>query len=168
VKSWLSLTTNAADADLQRLITAMSMFVQSWTDRSFTLATYNEARKGHGGAAMVMRYYPVLAVNSVFVDGLPVDAANISFDSTAVYLTNGAKFNRGVNNIQIAYQAGYATVPADIEQAVIDTVALRWKERERIGMSSKGLAGETTSFVIKDLSAAAMSILNQYKRRIMV
>jgi hypothetical protein len=162
VKAWLNIANNDNDALLARLITAVSTFAQSWMNRNIAVASYVEKRSGHGGQVMVTSDYPVLSVTSVTVNGLPV--TGYTNDEVAVYMDSGKAFARGKNNVVLSYSAGYAVIPTDLEQAVIETVALRFKERERIGQSSKGLAGETTSFIIKDFPPSAQSVFQNYKK----
>ncbi len=57
----------------------------------------------------------------------------------------------------------YSYLPGDIEQACLELVALRYKERERIGHVSKSLAGETVSFTQKDMSDDIKLALQPYR-----
>lgn len=163
LKSWLDIKGNEFDDDLERLITAISLFVKNWVGRSLLLAEYTEKRSGAGGPVLMLNQYPILSITSLQLDGHAILPAQYSFDDNGIYLINGV-FTRAKNNIVVVYQAGYDGVPADVEQAVIETAALRWKERGRIGMTSKGMAGETTNFVISDFPPSAKSILNDYMR----
>jgi hypothetical protein len=175
VKAWLPGSTGGGiayatdDALLGRLITAASSFVQSWLNRTVALAPYVEIRDGRGAARMSLANYPVVSVASVTIDGISIPAAPDSQGSgytvsdEAVFLTDYS-FTRGMRNVVVAYTAGYATPPPEIEQAVIELVALRYKERERIGLVSKGLAGETTAFSQRDMPADVATALGQYRR----
>lgn len=59
----------------------------------------------------------------------------------------------------------YSYVPADINQAVIELVAERYKYRDRIGHSSKSLGGqETVSFQANTVPAIIKDMLNKYIR----
>ena len=62
------------------------------------------------------------------------------------------------------FAKGFARVPADIEFACCELVALRYKEKDRIGEISKNLAGQTTSYSQKDLSKFGRSVIKNYKR----
>jgi hypothetical protein len=73
-------------------------------------------------------------------------------------------FSRGFQNVVVGYTAGYAATPPEIEQACIELVALRYKERDRIGQASKNLAGEVVSFAQKDMPADVQTMLAQYRR----
>ena len=90
---------------------------------------------------------------------------NPGFFFTATELRlHGYGFRRGLGNVTISYTAGYVVIPADLERACIELVAYRFREQDRIGLASKGMAGETTSFVTRDVPAAVAAVLDRYKR----
>jgi hypothetical protein len=171
VKAYLSppLTTSTDDALLSRLITAASQFIQSWLNRGIATASYTDTRNGTGGMRLFLRNRPVTAIAAVTVDGVAIAAssppplgAGYLFDDSSVYLI-GRAFTKGLQNVVVQYSAGYAATPPEIEQACIGWVALRYKERDRIGQMSKNLAGETVSFQQKDMPADIATLLDQYR-----
>lgn len=157
------------DALLSGLITRASAFVEGWLNRNILSATYTATVDGPGGTVLTLPNYPITAVSAVTVDGTAIPAstgATISgyvFDANAVKL-RGYTFAAGILNVSISYTAGYATVPGDVEQAVIDIVCRKYRGLERIGLVSKGMAGETTTYAQSDMSADTKSLLNQYRR----
>lgn len=169
VKAWMGLKTADDDALLSRLITAASAYIETWTNRTFAQQTYDEVRDGTGCARMMFADFPVTAVSSVVVDGRAIPLAvaagdqGYRFDTTGIVLA-GYVFTRGVGNVQFSYTAGYTTTPPDIEQACIELVSLRYKERDRIGHQSKSLAGETVSFMIRDFPDSVRTILGNYRK----
>lgn len=172
VKAWLSLplTTTADDALLARLITAASAFLAAWLNRQILTASYTQTFNGNGKTALLLPQYPITAVQSLTIDSQTIpplapgqSGAGFTVDVTTLYLS-GTAFNRGIQNVTVTWTAGYASVPPDIEQACIDLVALRYRERDRIGLASKGMAGETTSYSQRDLPANAATLLQVYRR----
>ena len=173
VKAWLQTGQSAFpitdDGMLTRLITAASQYIQSWLSRSIALADYIEARDGTGGESLQFGCFPVTEVKSLTIDGQEVpqaaasEAAGYVFSPTQLSV-RGYRFNRGVQNIAVAYTAGYREVPPDISQACIELVALRYRERTRIGEVSKSLGGaETVTYAQKDMSDAIKTLLQQYR-----
>lgn len=169
VRAWLGITSVNDDAILSRLITSASAYIQSWINRSFALQTYSESRSGNGGAVMAFADYPVTAVSSVVIDGQTIpqspdgQQAGYVFDANTIGLI-GYRFNKGFNNVQLVYTAGYANVPFEIEQACIELLSLRYRERERIGHQSKSVQGETVSYIVKDMPDSVKTILNNYRK----
>ena len=118
---------------------------------------------------MFLSEYPVTAVSSVTVGltSIPMSSGygqpGYAFDSRGVTLT-GYCFDRDIMNVTINYTAGYATVPLELEQACIELISLRYRERDRIGHTSKSIQGETTAFMVKDMPPSVLTILNNYKK----
>jgi hypothetical protein len=166
VRAWLGFkaATVEHDADLERLISACSTTIQKLIGRNVLSAAYNHFQDGNGATFMVVRNSPIVRVANVVIDGRPVDPLQVSFDGATLYLSGGLRFNRGRHNIQLRYTAGYDEVPADLAQVCIETVGLRWRERDRIGQTSKSLAGETTSFSLADFSPTARTVIGSYTR----
>src|SRR5487761_205916 len=170
VKAWFAppLMTTSDDALLTRLVTAASAFIQTWLGRTIAQTSYSETRNGQGGTRLFLRNRPVVAVASLTVDGVAIAPASgpgqagYLFDDSSVYLA-GHAFTRGQQNVTVAYTAGYAATPPELEQACIALVALRYKERDRIGQVSKNLAGEVVSFAQKDMPADVQTLLDQYR-----
>lgn len=170
-KAWFSppLATTADDALLTRLITAASQYIQSWLGRQIASQNYTETRDGAGGRKLVLANAPVTVVATLSIDGIAIPAASgpsvagYVFSATTIYLQSYL-FTPGYQNVAVAYTAGYAVTPPELEQACIELVALRYKERDRIGQVSKNLSGETISFTQKDVPADVQTALDQYKR----
>lgn len=169
VKQYLSLTGDTTDDLLSRLIDAASAFVENWLGRQVLQATVTEWQSGNGKEALLLAQSPVVSVESVTVGDQTIRAAatlsEMGWRQTERWLIyQHGHFAKGMKNVRIEYTAGFDVVPADIEQAVIDLVSLRFKERDRIGHISKSLAGETVSYMISDLSAPTRMALQHYKR----
>jgi len=169
VKRWLGLTSQADDAMLSALITSYSAYVESWLNRTFASQSYTERVDGVGSLGIAFSNYPVTAVASVSIDDIAIPAATSTstpgyrFSDKFLYL-NGYRFTRGLQNVSITYAAGYASTPPEIKEAVTELVAYQYKSRDRIGHSSKSLAGETVSFITSDFPANVRTILNNYKK----
>src|SRR5271169_2936705 len=178
VKTWLQTSQSAFpptdDALLSRLITAASQYIQTWLNRQIIQCDYIEVRDGTGGQRLQFARFPVCAVLSLTIDGIaippappPVPSTGLSagyvFSPTQLAI-RGYYFTRRVQNVVITYSAGYAATPPDIAQACIELVALRYRERMRVGEVSKSLGGgETVTYAQKDMSSSIMTLLQQYR-----
>jgi Phage gp6-like head-tail connector protein len=178
VKAWLQTGQSAFpptdDALLTRLITAASQYIQTWLNRRIAVADYLEVRDGTGGQRLQFACFPVCAVLSLTIDGIaipPAPPASPSTGLTAGYVfsptqlsVRGYCFSRRAQNVAFSYTAGYLTTPPEIAQACIELVALRYRERTRIGEVSKAVGGgETVSYSQKDMSAPILTLLQQYR-----
>ncbi len=172
LEQYLSLASGNSDEPvLAALTTAASAFVATYCGRSFLSASFTENRNGTGGRALGLKNTPVTAVASLTIDGDSIPASS-GFgtpgywvaDDGGMVLLRGYRFRRGLGNVAIAYTAGYATVPADLQQAVNELVALRFKERKHFDQSSENVAGQTTAFIVKDMKESTRAILDRYQR----
>ena len=169
VKAYLGLTSSTDDMVLSALISAESGFIQSYLDRVLQISPYTDQFSGSGRNRHHLYNYPCTAVVSVTVNGAaipaaigPTTAGYLMIDDSVV-LIGGYQYIRGDWNCIINYTAGL-TIPLEIVHACVELVAMRYKERDRIAISSKGLAGETTSYVTKSMPDHVKDILRPYKK----
>jgi hypothetical protein len=178
VKAWLQTGQGAFpptdDGLLTRLITAASQYIQTWLNRRIAQTDYLEIRDGTGGQRLQFGCFPVSAVLSLTIDGIAIPPAPPPLPSTGLIAgyvfsatqlaVRGYAFTRRVQNVVVSYTAGYPTVPPDIAQSCIELVALRYRERTRIGEVTRSVGGgETASYSQKDMSPAVMTLLQQYR-----
>jgi hypothetical protein len=167
LKAYVQIAGGTDDSLLQGMIASYSAAARSYCNRDFTVQNYAIERDGQGTAKMLLPQFPVTAVSQVNVDGRDIPAqasfgsSGYRFTDTALIL-DGHIFTRGFANVQVRFTAGYAAVPADLGEAVNEWIALRYKERDRIGFASKSLAGETVAFITKAMPDSVKSVLDQY------
>lgn len=175
VKPWLSIevTNHNSDTLLSSLISAASGWVSNWINRDILSASYYAILDGSGSNRQMLGDYPITAVSSLKINGNTIPQAvgfydnGFRFDDKSIIL-KGYRFERGASNIEVSYTAGYATVPQDLKQVTIELVGYKFKEMTRIGLGSKGIAGETTVFDMKDLKEHSKNLLNNYNKVIPV
>jgi uncharacterized phiE125 gp8 family phage protein len=161
---------NTDDALLTRLITAVSELIERSSQRVFGQATYTETRNGTGGRFLVLNNRPVTAVSSLTINGITIpQSTSFTVDGWVVESPwkvtlrgYSHRFDEGVQNVQITYTAGYATVPADVAQACCLMVGLFYKERDRMGISNKTVGGENISFTKDDMPPSVMQTVRNY------
>lgn len=168
VKQFGQIESFEDDLLLVRMIDAASAAIEQYCSRQFESQSYSEVLDGTGQRKMTLRNVPVTAVASVAVNGraIParpaVTAQGFTFDQYGVRLV-GYTFEAGASNVEITYTAGFAAVPADVDMACCEMVALRYKMLDRLGVSSKTLAGESISFSTTDFSEPVRRVLDQYR-----
>jgi uncharacterized phiE125 gp8 family phage protein len=169
IKGYLAIGSVADDALLARMLDAASGFIQTWINRSLELQSYSALLDGNGSDTLVLRNFPIVSVAELRINGAVIAAA--ASDSAIGYwhddsrlVLRGLVFPRGRGNVRVSYQAGFASPPADLTQACIEMVSLRYREKDRVGLVSKGLAGETTAYSLKDMPESVRTLLNRYRR----
>jgi hypothetical protein len=179
VKSHLNigvLITNQ-DTKLERLINASSAKIENFLDRKILTRSYTEYQDGRRADRIILKQWPIEKPSELWDDpsGLftdvstQIDSADFDIendgDAGLVQLLNGLRFGRGSRNIKAVYNAGFATVPYDVEEACIMTVEFLYDlaQDRRIGVSSKGKNNESTSF-LSDLPDIVQNMLVPYQR----
>lgn len=164
----VSKSQTGDDPLIQRLITGCSTTVRNWIGDALNSKDYTEVRDGTGTGKLILRHQPVTAVASVSL-GPPSGRSALVVDRDYVWTTYAIQllagsFPKGVANVAVVYTAGYVAIPADIADNVAKVVALRYKEAERLGQSSKTLGAETINFDLSDFPRDVKLALGQYKR----
>ena len=169
VKGYLAIGSVVDDALLARMLEAASGFIQTWINRTLERQSYSAQLDGNGSDTLVLRNFPIVSVSELRIQGALIAPA--ASDSAIGYwhdetrlLLRGLVFPRGRGNVRVNYVAGFEAPPPELTQACIELVSLRYREKDRIGLVSKGLAGETTAYSLKDMPESVRTLLNQYRR----
>jgi len=118
------------DNTIQRLITAFSQSIDSYTSRHLMAQGYTETRNGRNEIAMTVKYPSIIAVQSVAIDGYTINqstsltVAGWVNDERMIYLRAGTPisfgptvFCNGIMNVVLSYWSGYET-PGQVENSV--------------------------------------------------
>lgn len=185
VKAYAQITDNSQDAVLARLVSAFSAWFLNQINRGALIsATYTENRNGQGGDSITLNNWPITAITSLSVDGNVIPASpgpgqfGYVFDPYSLWIVapsgcssrgSAMRFNKGRGNVQIVYVAGYASVPLDVEQAVIDQVLWTLRRQPNLGTVSQQMNGITTvSFSQKDMAPGVSLVIENYKDKTVV
>jgi len=165
VKAYLGMSSApnvAQDALLVSLIERASGAIENYCQRQILCATRTEWRHGNNSKCMVLREAPIASIEAVSIGGQPVPLQEISLLGRTVCL-KGRVFPSGINNVRIDYTAGYESIPADMQQACIETVALMFRRRDHLDVTSKALSGETVNYIVDELTPSSRRILSNYR-----
>jgi hypothetical protein len=179
------------DALLAQLITGASLWIQNQITLNIAQADYEELRDGTGSQEYIFDNTPVTAVLLVALPALnlvipPVPpvvltpasaqapltvgftgpsygAPGYLFTSTRLII-RGYWIPRAPAALLLQYTAGFATVPADLQQACKELVAWRYRtERDHPGIVSTVMQPATTvSYSQKDCNAFVRATFNKY------
>lgn len=168
-KEYLRIKGNSDDVLISRLISAASKLMKTYMNRDIEAKDYTEIFDGKGNGFHVFGNYPVNSVSFVYAGSLSVmpaiefNSAGYVYDDEKVVL-NGNVFPRGMLNCKVVYNAGFTTIPDDLEQACCELVSIKYKQIEHIDQQSKVVAGENVSFIVKDIPSFIKIVLNNYKK----
>jgi uncharacterized phiE125 gp8 family phage protein len=171
-QSWLKITTMTDSAILSALITDASSFIANTLQRaSIAQASYTEFYTGNGRDGQILRNDPIQSVTSIKWAGTTITTAGDPIAGVNGFWIDGKRvrlvgyaFPYGAP-VQIAYSAGYLTVPQDIQQACLELVDEAYRRREHTGEASHSSGGATTvSFDMRDMHARIKTRLMNYLR----
>lgn len=119
VKGWLGIgTATDADANLARLISAVSGTIKRYTSKGILYQSYSEVYNGNGKTLLMLRQLPVVSITSLYLDAQKSTLCPLSVGGQAGYLIEdkqairliGYIFPKGSQNISVTYPAGYQTL----------------------------------------------------------
>lgn len=137
VKAWLGLPAAADPVDdpiLTDLMARALDAVQRELDWYFgTSRATEEILNGTGLRSLWLRQPPLAGVvvsdRTTVGDAWElVDAADYELGGRGLF--NEGDWTRGVRNYRVAYEEGFATMPGDIEQLLLDVVNAKWRGRD--------------------------------------
>lgn len=75
------------------------------------------------------------------------------------------RFTVGNANVVVAYTAGYpsGSIPEDLKQATVVAAADSYNERNRLGVMSKGIAGESVTFQTISRNSFVQDVIDSYR-----
>jgi hypothetical protein len=185
VKAELNITDGASDTILDLYISGASQAAAQFCNRTFPVETVSQQFLPgphdrfvcNGVTPLQLSRWPLITVSSVTENSVAlvvdvdylVDAKNGQL--TRIDSSNG--FPRVWPNLPIvvAYSAGYATIPADLEDAIIRMVTKRWSAKGRdAALISENIPGVrdarwwiATGNEAGNLSPDIADLLDQYR-----
>jgi len=161
------------DAELARLIPAVQAWLEQECARAFEQATVTEYFHGDDWRDhVIVARPPLISITNLWDDparvyATPLDPARYVIDDAAagIIRLDGITFSQGLRNIKLTYVGGYATIPADLEQAAIELV---WAAREKgvnnlVGVRSRSVADGSVQYVNLGWAGLAQDIVAKYR-----
>lgn len=174
VKAYLGIadTDTASDKLLQNLSVGVSAWVERYCDRQFKSDTYTEQHDGCGLSEIQVDQYPIISVTSVHDDserGFGADTLIATTDyvfyaNTGTIRLDGGIFTKGIQNLKVIYDAGYAKIPTDLAHAVVSLIADRFRNKEHQGVQSMAIGSYKVTYTNEEIPGEIRSILDSYRR----
>lgn len=172
----IPLAETSKDSHIELLINSASEYLERECDRVLKKVTgIVEYQDGNNTKVIVTKQWPITAVSELKLDSSGSSAFGadtvvasgdraITDDDTAILLI-ADRTPRGQRTVKITYDAGYATIPADLQEACLWVVY--WKDRIRdagdIGRTTKNKEGESISY-LQDAPKDVRDAIARYKR----
>lgn len=175
-KSYLKIPVaeTSQDTIVEFWINAASDEIESSTNRKLKAQALTEYQHGRRNNICVLKEWPINAITSLAIDETAqfTDPATvltsteyvIGDDLNSVVLINRT-FPNGFNNIKVVYNAGYSTVPKDLENACLWLISYYHKMRDSgdIGRTSKGKGDESIT-ILQEAPKMVTDAILRHKR----
>lgn len=167
VKEYLRITDTNDDTLLQKILTRTSEWIQKYCNRTFIATTYTEYYDGDGSNELLLDQFPVNSITSCYDDtdreygaDTAITVTDLIIKDAGLIVYDDGFFNKGDHNIKITYNAGYTTIPADLELACIKLVASEY-------LLGQGAINVVEGVIVdkpKRFKDEAMKVINYYRK----
>ena len=150
-------------AHLQQWIDGLSTFIRRYIDGPLETQSYTEPLDGSGTGTMRLSYTPVVAVDSIAINGTDVDHTDaVVYGHGDLYFSPG--FPAGRQNVVVTYTAGYGeSVPDDMKLAVL----LILEQAAQTSLLQQATRGEYAYvFAPTKWPKDALDIVESYRRKL--
>ena len=180
LKTHLEIEASGQDAFLSNLVLGATKFIETYCNRQFMSREFTEYYSGDGTNSIMLPNTPVTAISQIKDDksgqadfdyGSGDENEAFSFEDWGkLLLTNGDVFREPgstypLRNYKIVYTGGYATAPEEVRQVCVELAAAKFylKDKQRGGVASKSVGGQTITYRPDDLSPAQKEVLEAYR-----
>ena len=180
LKTHLEILGSDQDAFLSNLVLRATSFIETYCNRQLASREFTEYYSGDGTNSIMLPNTPITAITQIKDDksgqadfdyGSGDENDAFSFEDWGkLLLTNGDVFHSPgstypLRNYKIVYTGGYATAPEDLRQVCVELAAAKFylKDKQRGGVASKSVGGQTITYRPDDLSPAQKEVLEAYR-----
>ena len=155
-KSFLGYTNNSKDETTKLFINMATDFIEEYCNRRFKMTTYTDDKyDGTGEKNLLLKNYPVDTLTAIAEntqsDGngswVILDSDNYNVEVKTGIIEKKCSFNRGFQNYQIDYKAGFDDIPYDIQFACMSFVENLFRQRNAQGLESESLGDHRVVFL---------------------
>lgn len=138
VKDQLNIpsTSTGNDAELGKMLARATKAIGSRVGPLAPVTITDEVHTGPG--AVVLRKQPVISVTSATSSGVAVGDLDLDREAGVLYGT----FSAAPRAVRVTYVAGWASVPEDLDQGVLELVQHLWKTQRGGGSTRAAFPGE--------------------------
>ena len=175
-KTYLKIPTGETSMDtlVEFWINAASQYIETETERKLKAQSLVEYINGRKANMILTRQWPINSISELRIDqgGLFTDASTLVDaseyavgDDEAIIVLRNLMFPAGYRNIKLTYNAGFAAIPPDLEDACLWMVQYFRMMRDSgdIGRPSKGKEGESST-ILQSAPQHVRDAISRYRR----
>lgn len=174
VKTFMSIKDSSKDALINLLIPMVEKYVERYTQRVFTSTVYTEELyDGTSSYDLVLKNYPVITFTKLEVNNSvdnsdnweEIDSSDYWVDETIGLIHKTSTFILGKQRYRATYTAGYASIPDDIQYALLVLISSAISKSGAEGIKSETLGDHSITFEsVIQTNEVVKNILNNYRK----
>lgn len=184
-KEYLKVSNTNSDNVITRMISGITKAIERYCKRVFKKTSYSEFFSGKGGdvdeqhTILFVRNPPISSITALFDDidrvyGTSTQIATtdfVSFEEEGIVEVEGIQFRKGLKNIKLNYEGGFATSDfatvgelADVIHATLIYLGQEWKRFDRSlhGLDSVDRADVTESYSINEMPTSVKELIDPF------
>ncbi|MDW4900663.1 mobile element protein [Streptomyces californicus] len=116
---------------------------------------------GNGRTSLLLPVWPTVQVHSVHLDGALLDESGYQWSDAGVLRRSGCgRWPDRLRCVRVVYTHGWATIPEDIAEAVLDKAATMMRVPR--GIASKAVGGQSVTYGVQ----AAIGVTDQWQKTV--
>ncbi len=169
----IDTTDTTKDAFLTNKLNSAWKNIVRYLGQDLTEDTYTEDYDGDGTKTLVLDHFPVISITSVNSDSTRAFAASSLVDSTTYFcklktgvltLFNGGVWPMGDGNIRVVHVAGFAEVPYDAKEGLLEYAALMAQRAGTEGRVTQTLGGKSEQYDLMPMPLYIREMLIDYRK----
>jgi len=128
----IDLTDTSEDTLIDFCLTTAQAEIEKYIGYSLEAKDYTTKIDGVEGYFMNIGIKPINSITSISIDGNAQTINNFIFRNSFIIQKNKENvFTEGIENVEIVYNAGWTTVPDDIQNVCRQIATLYWAEKNQ-------------------------------------
>ena len=173
LKLVLWITDSDSDVLLTFFMDSALVSIEAYLWRSLLANDYVEVHNWNAQRRIIVGQYPINTITSIekntWTHDVPVweptspELYTFETNTWIIHITD--YLERWFNNYKISYNAGYSTIPKDIEMVAIKMASKEYNTRNSQGVKSESVNGDRIEFIWNTWNNDPLSSLSKYKSR---
>lgn len=174
-KAWCAVKTadTTYDTILENFIDGVSWEFNKYTNRLLKARDITAYYTGDGSDKLQLPEYPVNSITSIYIDvdrafTADTELTDYQFYDIGIIVSEDQAFPNIAKSIKITYNAGYATIPYDLQMAAKDQIKWlfkRHRQNQEGGSTITTQNGTETLTETGELLTTVKGILDRYRKR---
>lgn len=151
-------------AQVERLIPHVDGIITNYCGWNLQAEDYVNQYNGDGTNILDLKVYPLNTLTKVLLDDEDI-TTDVAYNAKDGVLTYDNTFTSGTNNVEVTFNAGFVTIPQDLQYAADYLVVVNFNRitQENIGISKGKFNNVEVEYNPDDLPKLVTRVLDRYR-----